>query len=246
MNSEYMPKSAMSIHAHPDDQDFTVAGSLCKWARAGSEVVSVIITSGDAGSNDPAKTAAYKKELGQLREDEQRAANRILGVTQTLFLQYPDGELLPSLALRKDLTRLIRKHRPEVVVTGDPTAWFYGDGYVNHPDHRAAAEAALYAVFPSAGSRMIFPELLDEGLLPHDVNRLYIHGSDKPDTWVDIEGTIDAKIDALEKHFSQSDTHGSAKRMREWAAEEGAPKGLKYAEAFRVMILHGDRDDPRE
>jgi len=236
----------MSIHAHPDDQDFTVAGTLAKWARAGASVVSVIITSGDAGSNDPARGADYKPDLAQLREDEQRQANLILGVSETVFLRYPDGELTASLDLRRDLTRQIRKHRPEVVVTGDPTAWFYGQDYINHPDHRAAAEAALYAVFPSAGTRMIFTELLEEGLLPHDVSRLYIHGSETPDTWVDISETMNLKIQALKKHLSQADTHEAETRIREWAAEEGKAGGVKLAEAFRVMVLQKDEDSPRE
>lgn len=236
----------MSIHAHPDDQDFTVAGTLAKWARAGARIVSVIITSGEAGSNDPGRGADFKRELAQVREDEQRQANAVLGVSQTVFLRYPDGALTASLDLRRDLTRLIRQHKPEAVITGDPTAWFYGQDYINHPDHRAAAEAAIYAVFPSAGTRMIFTELLDEGHMPHDVARLYIHGSEKPDTWVDISETLDLKIQALKKHFSQSDTHESEKMIREWAEEEGKAGGLRYAEAFRVMLLHKDEDSPRE
>jgi LmbE family N-acetylglucosaminyl deacetylase len=246
MNTEFIPKSAMSVHAHPDDQDFTVAGTLAKWARAGCKVVSVIITSGDAGSNDPTKGAVYKPELARLREEEQRSANKVLGISETVFLKYADGELEASMSLRKDLTRLVRRHRPELVITGDPSAWFYGNGYINHPDHRAAAEATIYAVFPSAGTRMIFPELLDEGFLPHDVKRLYIHGHEKPDTWVDIVETMDIKIQALKKHVSQADTHDVDDRMREWAAEEGQEKGMKYAEAFKAMILQGDEDDPRE
>jgi LmbE family N-acetylglucosaminyl deacetylase len=242
-NTEYIPKSAMSIHAHPDDQDFSVAGTLGKWARGGCRVISVIITSGDAGSNDPSKDAAYKQELARLRENEQRAANEVLGVAETVFLGYPDGELLASLDLRRDLTRLIRRYTPEVVLCGDPTAWFYGNEYVNHPDHRAAAEAAVYAVFPSAGTRMIFPELLDEGLLPHNVRRLYIHGNEKPDTWVDIGDMLDRKIEALKKHFSQGDTHDIDKWIRDWAEEEGKGGGLQYAEAYRVMILQRESEE---
>jgi LmbE family N-acetylglucosaminyl deacetylase len=241
-DKEYIPKSALSVHAHPDDQDFTVAGTLAKWARAGSQIVSVIITSGDAGSNDPSRDPDYKPELARLREDEQRAANKVLGVQETIFLKYPDGELVASIQLRRDLTRLIRRYRPEVVVTGDPSGWFYGNEYINHPDHRAAAEAATYAVFPSAGTRMIFPELLGEGLLPHDVRRLYVHGNEKPDTWIDIGDTMDLKIEALKKHISQGDTHEVDDRMRKWAEEDGKQKGIKYAESFRVMILKDDED----
>lgn len=243
---EFLPKSAMSIHAHPDDQDFTVAGTLAKWARAGSEIVSVIVTSGDAGSNDPSRDVGYKAELARLREAEQRAANQLLGIRETVFLRYPDGALVASIDLRRDLTRVIRRYKPEVVVTGDPSAWFYDNDYVNHPDHRAASEAAIYAVFPSAGTRMIFPELLDEGLQPHNVKRLYIHGSEKPDTWVDIRDTIDLKIQALKLHASQQDTHDAEEPLREWAEEEGKEKGLRYAEAFRAMILEEEEDVPRE
>jgi LmbE family N-acetylglucosaminyl deacetylase len=142
MSDEYLPQKVMSIHAHPDDQEFTVAGTLAKWAAAGCEVISVVITSGDAGSNDPTHDASYKPELARLREGEQNAANDLLGVKQTIYLHYPDGELEPTLALRKELTKLIRTHKPDVVVTGDPQAVFYGNGYINHPDHRAAAQAA--------------------------------------------------------------------------------------------------------
>lgn len=239
-DQEFIPKTAMSIHAHPDDQDFTVAGTLAKWSRTGCKIVSVIITSGDSGSNDPSKLASYKPELARLREDEQRAANKVLGIQDTVFLHYPDGELMPTVQLRKDLTRQIRRFKPEVVVAGDPTGWFYGNEYINHPDHRAAAEAATYAVFPSAGTRMIFPELLDEGLMPHNVMRLYIHGHAKPDTWVDISDTLDIKIEALKKHVSQIDTHDVDKWMHKWAEEEGKEKGLKAAEVYLVMILQRD------
>ncbi len=239
---EYLPKSAMSIHAHPDDQDFTVAGTLAKWARAGCEIVSVIITSGDSGSNDEAKGADYKPELACLRETEQRAANETLGVKETVFLHYPDGELEPSIALRKDLTRVIRQFKPDVVVTGNPEAWFYGSDYVNHPDHRAAAQAACEAVFPSAGTRLIFPDLLSAGYEPHNVKRLYVHGSEKSDTWIDISETIELKIEALKKHISQVDTHDVDKWMRDWAKEEGKEKGLEFAEAFKVMILQNEED----
>ncbi len=239
---EYLPKIAMSIQAHPDDQDFTVAGTLAKWARAGCKVISVLITSGDSGSNDPSKGAEYKPVLAKLREAEQLAANAVLGVSETVFLHYPDGELTASLALRKDLTRLIRIHKPDVVVSGDPSAWFYGNGYINHPDHRAAAEAATYAVFPSAGTRLMFTDLLTAGYEPHNVKRLYIHGAEKSDTWIDISETIDIKIEALKKHISQSDTHEIDEEMRAWAKDEGKEKGLAFAEAYRVMILQKEEE----
>jgi LmbE family N-acetylglucosaminyl deacetylase len=244
---EFIPGRAMSVQAHPDDQDFTVSGTLAKWARAGCEVISVIITSGDSGSNDPAKGADYKSELARVREAEQGAANQLLGVKETVFMRYPDGELVANLELRRDLTRLIRRFKPEVVLSGDPTAVLYGNSYVNHPDHRAAAEATLYATFPSAGSRLLFAELLAEGLEPHNVRRLYIHGTEKPDTWVDISGTLDLKIEALKKHVSQPDTHNDVgKWLHQWAREEGRKKRIRYAEAYRVMIFEKEDTNGQE
>jgi len=239
-STEYIPKSAMSIVAHPDDQEFGVAGTLAKWAKAGCEITSVLVTSGDSGSNDPTKGADYKAELARLRETEQLAANEVIGVKQTVFLRYPDGEVEPSMALRKDLTRVIRQYKPEVVFAGNPEAWFYGNEYINHPDHRAVARAAAEAVFPSAGTRLMFTDLLEAGFEPHEVRKLYIQGADKPDTWIDISDSIDTKIKALMKHLSQSDTHDADKFMREWARETGKEKGLDFAEAFRVMILKED------
>lgn len=239
---EYMPTRAMSIHAHPDDQEFSVGGTLAKWSKAGCEIISVVITSGDSGSNDPTKDGSYKPVLAELREGEQRAANKVLGVKETIFLHYPDGELVPTIGLRKDLTRLIRQYKPDVVLTGNPEGWFYGSDYINHPDHRTAAEAATYAVFPSAGTRLIFPDLLAAGYEPHNVKRLYIHENEKADTWVDIGGTIETKIEALKRHVSQLDTHEVDKWMYEWAEEAGKSKGIKYAEAYRVMILENEED----
>ena len=202
-------------------------------------------TSGDSGSNNATKHADYKPVLAKLREAEQLTANAVLGIAETVFLHYPDGELVASLALRKELTRVIRIYKPDVVVTGDPSAWFYGNGYINHPDHRAAAEAATYAVFPSAGTRLMFTDLLEAGYEPHNVKRLYIHGSEKPDTWIDIRETIDIKIEALKKHVSQSDTHDVDQWMRDWAKDEGKEKGLDFAEAYRVMILQDEEENKK-
>ena len=242
-NHEYIPQRAMSIHAHPDDQEFSIGGTLAKWARAGCEVVSVIITSGDSGSNDPTKDGSYKQELAELREKEQLAANSVLGIKETIFLRYPDGELEPTVALRKDLTRVIRQLKPDTVLTGNPEAWFYGDDYVNHPDHRAAARAACEAVFPSAGTRLIFTELLEAGYEPHEVKRLYIHGAEKSNTWIDITETLDLKIKALQQHVSQIPPEEVGKWMTEWAEEEAKDKDMKYAEAYKVMILKRDEEE---
>ena len=243
-DKEFFPKRAMSIHAHPDDQEFTVAGTLARWVQAGCELVSVIVTSGEAGSNEPSRGAEFKPELASLREAEQSSANAVLGILHTVFLHFPDGELEPTLNLRRELARLIRRYKPEAVVIGDPQGVFYGNGYINHPDHRAAAQAALYAVFPSSETRLIFTDLIAEGYEPHKVKRLYIHGSEKSDTWVDVSATIDLKISALKKHVSQLLDWDPEKMIREWAAEEGKEHGLEYAEAFKVMLLSEEKENP--
>src|SRR5215208_3110795 len=245
-NNGYIPRRAMSIHAHPDDQEFSVGGTLAKWAQAGCEIISVIITSGDSGSNDPAKDGNHKQELAERREQEQLTANAVLGIQHTVFLRYPDGELEPTIALRKELTRIIRQFKPDTVSTGNPEGWFYGDEYLNHPDHRAAAQAACAAVFPSAGSRLMFADLLSAGYEPHDVRRLYIHGTDKVNTWVDITETLDLKVQALQQHASQVDPNEVGKWMREWAEEEAKDQEMKYAEAYKVMTLKKDEEEGEE
>jgi LmbE family N-acetylglucosaminyl deacetylase len=229
----------MSIHAHPDDQEFTVGGTLAKWARAGSTIVTVCLTRGGAGSNRHTPPAMTREALARLREAEQREACRLLGVAETVFLDYEDGLLEPSLALRRDLTRLIRRYRPDAVVCGDPTVRYYGSTYLNHPDHRVAAEATLDAVFPSAGTRFIFPELLAEGLEPHAVRSVYIHGAARPDTWIDIGPVLDVKVAALRAHRTQMGDWDPAEMITGWAREQGARRRLPAAEAFRRMTLDG-------
>ncbi len=241
-----VPKCVLSIHAHPDDQEFTVGGTLAKWARQGAEIITVCITRGGAGSNKHTPKEMTPARLVQIREQEQRSACQVLGVKQVIFLDYPDGTLQPTIELRRDLTRLIREHKPEVVVIGDPTVRFYGNSYMNHPDHRVAADVACDAVFPSAGTRFIFPELLEEGLEPHEVSRLFLHGSEKPDTWIDISETIETKVCALLQHASQLGTWDPHQEMYQWAREEGKEGGLEMAEAFRVMVLREEAPEQEE
>jgi LmbE family N-acetylglucosaminyl deacetylase len=226
--------SVLAIFAHPDDSEFTCAGSAAIWAGEGAQITYVIVTNGAAGSNDPNQDL---DELVRIREAEQRAACALLGVQEVIFLGYPDGMLQPTLELRRDLTRLIRRHKPDRVICGDPSALLIGENYINHPDHRAVDEATVYAVYPSAGTRPIFPELLAEGLEPHQVKELYL-ASDKAhvNRYVDITSTIERKIEALRCHKSQLDP-GDGKWVRDWAAETGQAAGLAYAEAFRVMKL---------
>ena len=234
---EYLPASVMTIFAHPDDQEFTIAGTLAKWAKAGVPITNVLLTSGDAGSNDPRCSTGCKDDLAKQREAEQLAANAVLGVRETVFLRFPDGELQHTLELRKAVTREIRRFKPEVVVCGDPTVRFFGNGYMNHPDHRVAADVACDAVFPSAGTRLIFTDLLEAGFEPHNIKRVYLSSPQQPDTWVNIGDTIDVKIEALRQHKSQLGDWDPAEEMRKWAEDTGKEKGLLYAESYRVMVL---------
>ncbi len=228
-------KSILCIAAHPDDLEFTVAGAVARWTREGREVVFCLITSGGAGTNEHTPVS---EGLIPRRESESRDAARVLGVKDVIFLGYEDGTLEPTIALRRDLTRVIRQVRPDVVVCGDPTVRFYGNAYLNHPDHRAAASVALDAVFPSAETRAIFPELLGEGLEPHKVKEVWISGSVTPNAWIDVEKTLEAKIAALKAHVSQV-TKGEwiEPLLRGWAERDGKRAGLALAESFRRMVL---------
>jgi LmbE family N-acetylglucosaminyl deacetylase len=231
------PTRVMSIHAHPDDQEFTVGGTLAKWAREGAEIVTVCLTHGDAGSNRFTPPEMTRARLAQIRDREQRAACRVLGIKDVVFLDYEDGVLAPTIDMRRDLTRLIRRHQPDTVVCGDPTMRFYGNRYMNHPDHRVASDVALDAVFPSAETRFIFPELLAEGLAPHHVREVWLHGSAHSDTCVDIAATLPLKIQALREHRSQLGDWDPSAMLKSWAREQGKRKRLRAAEAFRRMML---------
>jgi LmbE family N-acetylglucosaminyl deacetylase len=233
MNPEsIISQSVLVIMAHPDDIEFGLSGSVCAWTSAGATVTYCIVTDGSSGSNDPDTDL---QQLVVTRREEQLKAAATVGVSDVRFLGYQDGILQPSIDLRRDLTRMIREVRPERVVTFDPTTMFNDDGtYINHPDHRAAGEAALYAVFPSAESRPIFPELLAEGLEPHKVSDLYFALTHKPNTYVDISEHIEAKLDALRCHPSQFDEK-VVQMVKGWNAEAGEEFGVAFAETFRMM-----------
>jgi LmbE family N-acetylglucosaminyl deacetylase len=233
----YVPASAMVVVAHPDDAEFMVAGTVAKWARAGAEVTYVVVTRGDKGSEDPEMTP---QRLTQIREAEQRAAGEVLGVRNYEFMGYEDGYLEHTLPLRRDITRLVRMYRPEVVMCFDPTNRFLNEFYPNHPDHRASGDATVDAVFPSARDRLTFPELLTEGLMPHKVKQLWMGTTREPNVWVDIGETLELKRQALRAHPSQLD-EGVAEfvvLLGRWQAEG---QDFEYAEAFRRIIF----DEPR-
>ena len=245
-DADYVPSSAMTIFAHPDDAEFLVSGTIAKWTKAGCEVTFVVVTSGNVGTHEERFT---RETLTRMREGEQEAAARVLGVKNVVFLGYDDCELVPTLELRRRLVREIRKFRPEIVICGDPQAWFFEDYYINHPDHRAAAAAALEAVFPCAEMELLWPE---EGAV-HKVHAVYVCATHSPNTWIDITGTIDTKVESLRAYGSQVGGWDPSEKIRERAAREAARANRKqiedgsgipdphappvYLEAFRVMKL---------
>ena len=225
----------LCISAHPDDNEFTIGGSVARWAREGREVAFCLVTTGGAGVNEHTPSS---DGLIPIRERETHAAARILGVKEVVLLGYPDGTLEPTLGMRRDLTRVIRRARPDVVVCSDPTVRFYGNEYMNHPDHRAVASAALDAVFPSAETGAIFPELIAEGLAPHKVKQVFLAGSLDPDVFVNIAATLAAKCRALKAHRSQvGKGEWVDQLLKGWALRDGKRGGLRYAEAFKRMVL---------
>jgi len=234
MTNGYIPQRAMLIFAHPDDIEFGSAGTAALWAAAGCEVTYVVITDGSIGSREPGMT---REKLAEIRRAEQQAAADIAGAARCIFLGYPDGQLEPSLALRRDLTRLIRQYRPNVVICGDPTSFFPNNSRINHPDHRAAATAAIDAVFPSSDSPLLFPELLAERHEPHKVNYVYISNSADGTLFVDISDSIDTKIAALRQHKSQLGDWEPEERLKAWAQQVGSKVGFAYAEGFKKITL---------
>jgi LmbE family N-acetylglucosaminyl deacetylase len=230
------PKRVAVIVAHPDDAEFICAGTVARWVAEGHEIAYVLLTSGDKGSDDPAVTG---EQLVAVREAEQRAACEVLGVRDVVFLRYEDAMLVPDLAMRRDLVRVIRRLRPDVVVCQDPTVRWVEQSYLNHPDHRAAGEATLDAIYPAARDRLTFPELLAEGLEPHKVREVYLAGAKDPDVAVDITDHLETKLAALRAHASQLVGWDPESAVREWARDTaGRFEGSgEYVESFKYFKL---------
>jgi LmbE family N-acetylglucosaminyl deacetylase len=239
MSQAYIPESAMAIVAHPDDIEFTCAGTLARWAQAGAKTYYVICTSGEVGIS---KNSMTREKAMEIRESEQRRAAEIASAQEVVFLRHPDGLLEATMALRKDLVRQIRRFKPEVIITGDPVVVWAGEGYINHPDHRAAAQAALDAAFPAAGQPHLFQELEEEGLVAHKVRKIYAYSREHVDQYINIDDTIEVKIEALRAHASQMKDWDPAPRIKEWASEIARGLEAEYVEAFRVVTLESDED----
>jgi len=224
------------INAHPDDVDFSAAGTVALWTDAGIEVTYCIVTDGDAGGYDE---SVPRPEMAQLRRAEQAAAAKHVGVHDLRFLGYPDGRVEATLALRKDLVRVIRQARPDRLLCQSPER-NYARIRASHPDHRAVGSAALDAVYPDARNPFAFPDLLAaEGLEPWTVREVWLAAAPTPDHYVDITGTFPRKIAALRAHESQTgQMEGLEEFVRDWgtrvAAQAGLPEG-RLAEAFQVV-----------
>lgn len=234
-DDERVPERILVVVAHPDDVDFGSAGTVARWTAAGAEVVYCIVTDGAAGSVEDGV------DLGGLaarRQTEQRKAAAEVGVGTVLFLGYPDGRLEVTYELRRDLSRVIRQVRPERVLCQSPER-NWERIRASHPDHLAAGEATLQAVYPDARNPYAHPELAAEGLEPHAVGEVWLMASPRADRYVDITGTIERKIAALSCHESQiEDPHQIEEIVRDWASSNAERCGLgpdRYAEAFQVV-----------
>jgi len=229
-------KRVLVISAHPDDSDFGASGTIAQWVKKGIEVSYVFCTNGDQGGEESGFT---KEEMPAIRQREQRAAGAAIGVTNITFLNYIDGNLEATLGLRKDLVRQIRISQPDRMVCQSPERNWDRIG-ASHPDHLAAGEAAIQAVYPDARNPFAFTDLLEkEGLQPWRVKEIWVSAFANPDHFVDITDTFDLKIKALQAHASQTAHNENLEMMvREWGERNAATAGFaqgRIAEAFKIV-----------
>lgn len=229
-------KRIMGVFAHPDDPEFFCGSTFASWAAEGAMITFVLATSGDKGSDLPDMTP---ERLIAIREEEQRCAAAVLGVQDVVFLRYRDGELQVTPELKRDITRMIRLRKPDIVVTNDPTTWYSLLNRPNHADHRTIGAAALEAVFPAACNRMYFLELeRDEGLAPHRVSHLWLTITRDPNVKMDVTPFVETRIRALREHKSQiADMDALEQRIRANIDPESPPDQPRYVEVFRVLNL---------
>jgi len=230
------PQKILVILAHPDDPEFFCGATIARWTAAGHYVAYCLLTCGDKGTKDREITP---ETLCSLRQSEQLAAAAVLGVHQVRFMNYPDGYLVADLHLRRDITRIIRQEQPDVLVTCDPTNLYVRETLLNHPDHRAAGQAVLDAVFPAARDHLNFVELWrDENLEPHIVREVWIASPKEPTVTLDVTSYWETKIQALYEHKSQiGDPQLLAERLRARRTSDSTPENPRYEEYFRRLIL---------
>jgi LmbE family N-acetylglucosaminyl deacetylase len=229
------PQKILVILAHPDDPEFFCGATLARWAAAGHQIVYCLITCGDKGAPN---REIKPDELCSTRVSEQQAAAAVIGAERVRFMGYADGYVVPDLELRREVTRVIRQERPDVLLSCDPLLLFPGETRLNHPDHRAAGQVVVDAVFPAAGNHLYFPELLAEGLEPHTPREVWLSIPNTATLVLDVSEHWEIKIRALQEHKSQvGDPEKLATRMRERRTSDSTPEMPRYEEKFRRLVL---------
>jgi len=228
-------KRILVVMAHPDDCDFGASGTIALWTKKGIEVSYCIVTNGDQGGE---ASEFSLEDMAKVRQREQREAGKVLGVFQVTYLNYRDGSLVPTLELRKEIVREIRKAKPDRMVVQSPER-NWERIFASHPDHLAAGEAAIQAVYPDARNPYAFTDLKESGFEPWRVRELWITGSPQPNHFVDITETFSKKMDALKAHVSQTAHNPELESMvRSWGEKNGEANGLaagRIAEVFKVV-----------
>ncbi|MEW6405061.1 MAG: PIG-L deacetylase family protein [Chloroflexota bacterium] len=228
-------RKILVILAHPDDPEFFCGATLARWARAGHEITYQLLTCGDKGWNPKTPEDITPDALCALRHKEQHAAAAVIGAKSVLFMDLPDGYLIPSLDLRRDIVSVIRREKPDILVTCDPQTLFAAYG-INHPDHRACGQIVLDAVFPAAGSPFFFPELLTDGYLPHMPKEVWVSLTNQHNTAIDVTDTWEIKLKAILEHKSQvQDVDLLLQRMKSRRTEDSTEENPRYEERFRVV-----------
>ena len=237
---------ALVFCPHPDDAEFALGGSLAKWTSEGKECIVCVVTNGAGGSNDP---KADRDWLITTREEEQRKAAAITGVSEVIFLGYEDDYVEDSHELRRDMIREIRRHKPDLVIGPDPTTWYFADRYINHPDHRKVGEAFLAAAYPGSETLPIYrEELYDKGFEPHKPSNVLLSFSTQPDYFVDISDHISQKIEAILAHTSQMENMDATERVPNQVKELGrfiaGAGGIEgdFAEGFKAFRFRKPQD----
>ncbi|MBN9493062.1 PIG-L family deacetylase [bacterium] len=219
------PGRAMVIFAHPDDAEFTCSGTVAKWCAEGWDVFYVVVTSGDKGTHDETMSP---ERLAAMRDEEQRAACRLLGVKECILLGYADGFTSESQELRGQIVRLLRRYRPDVVIT-----WDGFRGTFNHRDHRNGGIATMDAIYPIVRDRLYYQQHEEDGLASHQVNEVLLAGAADPDYVVDITDHWETKVDAILCHTSQIGGRTKADFLKERAEREAKEGKKPIEERFR-------------
>src|SRR5688572_6148751 len=230
------PQNILVILAHPDDPEFFCGATLARWARAQHHITYLLLTCGDKGFNPSTQPDMTPEKLCALRHEEQYAAAKIIGAESVTILANPDGYLVPDLNLRREVVRQIRRHKPDILLTCDPQTLFATYG-INHPDHRAAGQVVIDAVFPAAGNLTFFPELLDEGFEPHMPKEIWCSLTVQPNVTIDVTDTWNIKLNAILEHKTQvQDVEKLLERFRARRTEDSTDENPKYEEKFRRII----------